>query len=42
MNPYTAMFLWLGTWHLEASRLYIDWADQLADLSDGAQTEDDA
>lgn len=27
MNPYTAMMLWLGTWHLGASKFWIDWAD---------------
>jgi hypothetical protein len=32
MNPYTAAFLWLGTWHLEASRFYIDWAEKLIEL----------
>lgn len=29
MNPALALYLWLGTWHLEASRLYIDWADAM-------------
>jgi hypothetical protein len=29
--------LWLGTWHLEASRFYIDWVDQY----EGADAVDD-
>ncbi|MBB5414091.1 hypothetical protein HDG42_000115 [Paraburkholderia sp. JPY171] len=27
MNPYTAAFLWLGTWHLGAAKACADWAD---------------
>ena len=29
MNPALALYLWLGTWHLEASRFYTDWADAM-------------
>jgi hypothetical protein len=29
MSIYTFGMLWLGTWHLEASRFYIDWADAM-------------
>lgn len=32
MNPYTAAFLWLGTWSLEASRFWIDLADRMIEL----------
>lgn len=29
MNYWTMTMLWLGTWHLEASRYWIDLADQM-------------
>jgi hypothetical protein len=28
MSPYTMLYLWLGTWHLGASKWWIDLADQ--------------
>jgi hypothetical protein len=27
MNPYTSLFLWLGTWYLGAARACTDWVD---------------
>jgi hypothetical protein len=32
VNPALALYLWLGTWHLEASRFYTDWAEKLIEL----------
>ena len=32
MNPVLALFLWLGTWHLEASRFWIEMADRMEDM----------
>jgi hypothetical protein len=26
--------LWFGTWHLEASRFFVDWAEKIDDLDD--------
>jgi hypothetical protein len=29
MNPALALYLWLGTWHLEVSRFWIEMADRM-------------
>jgi hypothetical protein len=34
VNPYTAMFLWLGVWNLEAATFWTDLAERIDTLSE--------